>query len=196
MCKMKKAIIFTFLLALSIATMIFISGCSQGASIKDNVSGQLTETAGLTSYENKAYGIKINYPSDWARNEGSMGTVAMFLSPLESSSDTFRENVNIIVQDLSAQPMTLKEYTDLSLAQIGEFVTDSNVISSTATVIDGNPANSIIYTGRQGQYIFKWMQAWAIKDNKAYVLTYTANEDTYNAFLSMVQEMLGSFEII
>ncbi|MGD1921479.1 MAG: hypothetical protein ACFCAD_22870 [Pleurocapsa sp.] len=40
------------------------------------------------------------------------------------------------------------------------------------------------------------MQAWSIKDNRAYILTYTAKLDSYNNYLPSVEKMIESFETI
>ena len=125
-----------------------------------------------------------------------MGSVAAFLSPQESASDIFQENLNLIVQDLSTQPMTLQEYTELSVGQVEQFITDARILDSSATTLDGNSAHKLVYTGKQGQYSLKWMQVWTVIDNTAYVLSYTAEANKYNDFLDTAQEMVNSFEII
>ena len=127
-----------------------------------------------------------------------MGMVAVFLSPLENNSDAFQENLNIIIQDLSEEPMTLAEYTELSIGQAQEYRTDETDFDSIATTLDGIDAHKITYTGYNpytGQTL-KHMQVWTIKDNTAYILTYTAEIDKYNNFLDDAQEMINSFEII
>jgi len=40
----------------------------------------------------------------------------------------------------------------------------------------------------------KLMQAWTIKNNKAYVITYGGLPGLYSNYLTTVQEMLDSFE--
>ena len=124
-----------------------------------------------------------------------LGSVVAFLSPIEGTSDDLQENVNILVQDLSAQPMTLDEYTDLSLGQIEQFVTDAVILDSSAATLAGNPGHKAVYTGKQGQYDLQWMQVWTVKNDKAYVISYTAEATEYSAVLATVQEMIESFEI-
>ena len=85
-----------------------------------------------------------------------MGTVVIFFSDQKNSSDLFQENLNVLVQDLSAQPMTLAEYTDLSIEQIKLFVSDSKILSSKKITLAGNPANELIYRGKQEQIDLKW----------------------------------------
>jgi len=39
------------------------------------------------------------------------------------------------------------------------------------------------------------MQVWTVKNDKAYVISYTAEATEYSAVLATVQEMIESFEI-
>jgi len=193
---------YLFLTALLIVGILFISGCVQQPTIKPTTTTQPSETPTAQStnnfltYDSPAYGIRIGYPSDWTKSEQFMGSVVAFLSPTESTSDIFRENLNVIVQDLSTQPMTLDEYTELSVSQIKQFFTDANITDSSATTLDGNPAHKVVYTGKQGQYNLKWMQVWVVKENKAYIISYTAEVNKYPDFLGTIQQMINSFEII
>ena len=124
-----------------------------------------------------------------------LGSVVAFLSPRGGTSDDLQENVNIVVQDLSAQPMTLEEYTDLTLGQIEQFITDAKILDSSPATLAGNPGHKAVYTGKQGQYDLEWMQLWTVKGNKAYVITYTAEAREYSAVLATAQEMIESFAI-
>ena len=153
-----------------------------------------TETNFLT-YENSIRGIKIDYPSDWTKQEQSSDFIA-FLSSQEDDSDNFLENFNLIIQDLSTQPRTLSEYTELSIAEIEQNTVDAKIIYSESITTDGNPSHKLIYSGKGEFNNLKWMQIYIIKDDKAYVLTYTAEEDAYDFFEDIIEEMISSFEFI
>lgn len=47
-----------------------------------------------------------------------MGTSLIILSPLESEKDTFRENVNLLIQDLTGLDIGLDQYTKISEDQM------------------------------------------------------------------------------
>ncbi|MFH1563605.1 MAG: PsbP-related protein [Nitrospirota bacterium] len=190
------AIIIVLILVIAVIGTIFYTQKSTQPTETIPSQSSALETTQFSTYNNPGDGIRIKYPKDWTKQEKIMGMNVIFSSPLESDSDTFQENVNVIVQDLSAQPMTLDEYTKLSLEQVKQIVTDASIPYSSATTLDGNSANRIIYTGRVGIYNIKWMQIYTIKDNTAYILTYTAETDKYNDFLDTAQEMINSFEII
>lgn len=147
------------------------------------------------TYDNFFYHIRIKYPSVWTKSEEIIGTIVAFLSPQESSSDSFRENLNVYIGNLS-QSMTLDDYIDLSNNQLKQLITDYSIIDSSATTLAGNPAHKVIFTGKQGGFNLKWMQVYMIKNNRDYVISYTAEEDKYSYFLGTIQEMINSFEIL
>ena len=154
---------------------------------------------GASSNDYLIYGnsndFEIAYPKDWSMKEGVMGTTVMFLSQLENQNDKFRENVNIVVQDLSKQPMSLDEYTNLSLMQLKRIITDINITTSEKTKLANCDAYMVVYTGKQGQYNLKLMQIWTIKNNNAYIITYTAENIGFDKYGELVNPMVNSFVI-
>ena len=148
------------------------------------------------AYVNDGFGFKMDYPRDWSKQEGFMGTTVIFLSPMEGSNDRFREILSVMVQDLSTQPMTLDQYTELSIQQIGEIITDGQVISSTKVGFAGGDGWELIYAGKQGQYKLKWKCQYIIFGDKAYLLTYAAEEDKFEKYLTGIEQMFRSFTLI
>ena len=136
----------------------------------------------------------IKYPSDWKVDEsGTMGTKVIFFSPLESADDQFSENINIMTQDLTASPMTLKEYTDLSVKQINTLVTNGKIIESTTMQTPSGEGQRLVYTMDQGQYHLQFEQLYVIKKDKVYLVTYTAETTSYQKYLSKASHALESF---
>ncbi len=126
-----------------------------------------------------------------------MGSVVMFLSPLENPEDKFRENLNVVIQDLSSQPLSLDEFTKFSLEQLDQIITMFRIEESvTDATLDGNPARKIVFNSVMGKYNLKTMQVWAIKGNEAYVLTYAAQSSKYFNYLSIIEHMVISFKIL
>ena len=152
-------------------------------------------TEEFLTYENPAEGIKIQYPSSWTKDESGLNVV-VFISPQESVSDMFQENTGIGIEDLSAQPMTLDQFTKLTVADITEMVSSENILESTATTLDGNPAHKLVYNRKSGADTYKFMQIWTIKNNRVYIISYVAETDnTYSNFLVTLTKMIDSFEI-
>src|SRR3989338_8996560 len=69
-------------------------------------------------YENGQYGFALKYPASWSLAENKEGPAAIFYSPKGSALDIFPENVNIVVQDISHDPMDLEKYTKTAIVQM------------------------------------------------------------------------------
>jgi len=53
----------------------------------------------------------------------------------------------------------------------------------------------LVYSGKQGQYIIKLPQIWAIKNEIAYLITYSAQAENYHKYLGNANYMISAFEI-
>ncbi|HYZ96487.1 MAG TPA: hypothetical protein VE524_07805 [Nitrososphaeraceae archaeon] len=66
-----------------------------------------------------------------------------------------------------------------------------------ATTLSGNnPAHKVLYTNREGEDEHKTMQILSIKDDKIYLLTYSAEKRKYSDYLPTIEKMIDSFEIV
>jgi serine/threonine-protein kinase len=100
------------------------------------------------------------------------------------------------IQDLSVQPVTEEQYTKEVRKQIYQFVPNANIIIELKDQKIGNSSGyQVVYTGRDGGQSLKRMQMWAVRNNKAYVITYEAEEQKYLQFLPVAQKMIDSFEV-
>lgn len=193
--------LFLGILVILIAATFVLPGCSQPASSTEtSTNAQQPETqaietpSGFLTYENSAAGIRITHPAEWNTRENVMGMTVAFLSPKENPQDDFQENLNVYIEDISAQPMTLDGYFSLSVSGLKQYITDYAEVESSPTTLGGEPARKLVFTGTQGTYSFKWMQIVTLKGNKAYVVTYTAEQDKYPVFLDTAQQITDSFE--
>ena len=126
-----------------------------------------------------------------------MGVEAIvFLSPLENDNDKFSENVNVFIEDLTKYPgLTLNKYEGLNLDQLSKLITDFRIIERKDNVISGMPARIIIFSGRQGIYHIKQMQTYIIANNRAYVITFTAEETQYRNYEEVAKKIVNSILI-
>lgn len=151
------------------------------------------------TYDDPNSGIKIKYPKNWTKQATAnsiTGTEVRFFSPKEGAGDPFQENLSVEIQDLSAQPVTVQQYTKDALKAIYQFVPNAKILIELKDQNIGNSSGyQVVYTGRDGGQNLKRMQMWAVKNNKAYVLTYEAEEQKYLEFLPVAQKMIDSVEI-
>jgi hypothetical protein len=138
----------------------------------------------------------IEYPSDWELNKsGKMGTKFTLFSQLTSKNDQFKENVNLIVQDLTGHNIDLNQYVEISENQIKTMITDGNIISSERVKKDEKEFQRVIYTGKQGIYDLQFEQYYWVENNNAYVLTLTCEITVFTDFKNTGEKILNSFEI-
>ncbi|NLF13083.1 MAG: DcrB-related protein [Anaerolineaceae bacterium] len=148
------------------------------------------------TYESEANGFSIDYPDEWEISErASMPGTATFITPLQGADDTFRENVTVVVQGAPADATTLDEFTEMALAQGRELIPRFMVMESRSATLAGNPAQQVVYTGLQGERDLRWLQLWSLVGDQVYILTYTAEENEFTTFRSVVQQMITSMEI-
>lgn len=195
-----------FMPGMLVAALVLFGGClsatpgnnQTGVKNVSEVSTSIPSAggaAGFVTYENPAYKIRMQYPSYLTKQEESAGDVVFFLSPKNSATESFPANVNIMVLNMSGQPITLDEFTNQSVEQIRELVPDYNFTDSRKATLAKEDAYLLAYTGTQGLLRLKWMSVYTIKNDTLYLVTYTAGVDKFSIYLSTVSKMLDSFEI-
>lgn len=151
----------------------------------------------LIKYTAESY--EICYPETWSKQIES--NMALFLSPKKDKEDMFQENVNVMIQDLSNQPMTLEEYTTLTKQQITQALGSTAIISVNDINFAGQNAIEMIYGMPKNSKVnrnfnLKLWQIWFVKDNKAYLFTYTAEQVEYDNYLDVAKQTIDSFKLI
>ncbi len=157
----------------------------------------ITQKEEFVSYEDAKSGIKISYSKRWSIQDtpdGVTGDVARFLSPKEGKADEFQENLSISVENLSSRPMSLNEYTEESVRIIRTH-SDASAPPASAATLGHRQAMEVVFVGKEGNIEVQRLQIWTVKNNKAYVITYTAEKGKYSKFLQTSREMIDSFEI-
>jgi len=125
-----------------------------------------------------------------------MGMTLQLFSPLSSPEDKFSDNVNLVIQNLTGQPIkSLDQYTELSENQILTMLTDSKILSSELLKSNGQEYQKVSYTAQQGIYKLTFQQYYFIKNEIAYVLTFTCVADEFEKYRAIGDKILNSFRI-
>jgi hypothetical protein len=171
-------------------SLINLFACAQTT----NQNSQNPNQNGWKMLDQKEYSIQ--YPGDWELStSGQMGTTFMILSARSSDQDQFRENVNLLIQDLSGQNINLDKYVEISEGQIKTMITDGNIIESKRLNLNGLTFHKEIYTGRQGIYNLKIEQYYCVERQKAYILTLTCEVKEFEKFKDTGERILNSFKL-
>ena len=171
------------LLTLTIITC-FLAACSNNDSKQQDYSE-------WQDYTDAKEGYSLKYPKDWKTD--SRENIVIFTSP-KPEGDSFQENINIMVQDLSQQPMDLAAYTELSKGQIKDLL-ETEIQEESTGVIDGNKSVSVKYEMEYGTIKLGLKQYWFVKDNKAFLITYTATSATFPEYVDVVHGMVEHFKL-
>ena len=152
----------------------------------------IDNTEEYVAYENAEHGIELERPETWSIKEEWMTLQpgVTFLSPLENSTDNFRENITVSLENL-ARPLSLNEYTEQAAVQIE----GSNTIieQPTETTFANREARKVVYQEQDGNK--KRMEVWMIKNQKAYIATYTAEVEKFDKFVKQAERMIESLAI-
>ncbi len=147
---------------------------------------------GWKTVEDSNYSIQ--YPASWELNQnGQMGTSFILFAPLESTDDLFRENVNLLIQDLTGYDLDLDKYTEITLDQIKMLITNSSLTESKRIQKGSEGFHYLIYKGDQGIFNLQFKQYFWVNNNKAFVLTFTSEQNKFATYEEVGKEILDSF---
>jgi hypothetical protein len=157
------------------------------------------------TYEDSEYGTQIGYPREWEIDEegaddpsDGAGDLAGFYSPLENRLDDYRERLWLSVDTLQDRNMTVEEYRTEVINNKNSTLRDFNLLDSDteSIVLSGYPAYRVVSTQSVDEdRIVKQMETGTLVGDRVYYLIYYAEEDKYEDYLPIIQDMIDSFEI-
>ena len=182
---------------LFVLLILSIVSCAQTPEKKER---ETTEKAQVNKIKDwnilDAANYSIQYPSDWEENKtGQMGTSFVLFSPVDSEGDDFRENVNLVEQDLAGRNFDLDSYSEFSEKQIREMLGISDFIENKRLKNINGDYQKFVYAGKQGNYNLVFEQYCWVINNRAFVLTFTSEEDQYASYKKVGEKILNSFVI-
>ena len=181
---MKYLLTLLFLGALIIAR-------AQAISVKDTTK---TIASVWQVLERPVY--TIEYPSTWTIDSSKKFGSDMFaFSPLESESDNFRENVNVMIQDLSGFGLTLAIYADTSVSQIKNMLNNCTIVENKSVKEGNKEFHKVVFTGQQGNFTLKSVQYYFLVKDIAYIITLTTLLEKYDQYIQSGERMLNSFRL-
>jgi PsbP len=148
-----------------------------------------------TTFSKETY--TIQYPNDWKVDTSKdVGADIFIFASLENEKDKFRENINVIIQDLTGQDIDLEKYKDITDKQIDELATEGSVIESSVVEKDKDAYYKIIYGMSQGKYKLIITSICYIYNEKAYLATFTTEKSSYENYKKIGDDIFESFKVI
>jgi hypothetical protein len=155
-------------------------------------------------YTNDTYGVEIKYPSDWEvdsqnYNEGNTRytTVVGFYSLFEDVNDLYTDNVEIVSDKIPYKKIDLSAYLDETTNIYKKDAKGFQLISSSQdATLAGLPAYKLTWTqestGEDPIPLKRTEIGTIFEDKNAIAVTYTAEEDSYEDYLPIFNEMVES----
>jgi hypothetical protein len=136
----------------------------------------------------------IQYPPNWDLNPNpGLGLNFAVLSRLENGNDLFRENVALMIQNLAGRNIDLDKFATISEEQV-RTVAVNGVLLESSRMEDGQyPHQHLVYTSDQNNYHLTTEQYYWVQGQQAYILTLSCEQDKYDAYKRVGEQILNSF---
>ncbi len=150
----------------------------------------------------------LRYPDNWQVEEKDDSTTTenlaypvAIISPLESPQDKFRENVNLVIENLEGQTLkgnvgkaiTLDSYIESATALLKKSMKNYRTVENKRIKNGRSAYHKLIYTWSYENFNLKVEQYCWVIDGKAYLLAFTSERDKFPKFKNTGEKILKSF---
>jgi hypothetical protein len=147
-------------------------------------------------YQDDQYKFSIKYPKTWKLIKHPQANVAVvFVRPKDTAMDTMQENFNVTVQQVPTSLLSLPTFS----AKIKEQMTA--VFGSSIQVAEDKPmqwgwrkGHRIVFQAPKPDHLVM-VNAWVLKSDQAYILTFLGDMNKYAQDSPWVDEMIRSLEL-
>lgn len=135
--------------------------------------------------------FSISYPANWQVKSDMPKAELLVCSPFDGPNDTFADNFNLMKQELHSNSIDLMLYDSISKDQIYNTLGKDAILESKI-----EPDRScVVYKGELDGEKLKWKQFYFVKNETAYILTYTAEEKTFDKYSDIAESIFNSFKL-
>src|SRR5688572_11228324 len=129
-------------------------------------------------------GYVIQYPDNWDVDQsGQMGMSFLILSKQTSPQDNFRENVNLLIQNLTGLNIDIDAFVKISEDQVTTMYKEGKIYESKRIKNQAKNFHKLVYSGSQGPFVLKTQQYYWVENDKAYILTLTCEAAQFDSYI-------------
>ena len=187
----RNKIAFVLGVVAGLAFLIFAED-SQAKTVTTKTTSHQAASA-PAKFVDKLNGFSIELPAGWEQQKDQMGSAIMAISPMDGPKDTFRENINVVVEVLK-EKLTTKDYFNASQEVIKKVFTDFKSEKSGQTKIDGHDFMWTIFSHRLGTVRARVLQYVVVNKDKAYVITCSSEPDKFNQYMPKFEASIKTFK--
>ena len=137
----------------------------------------------------------ISYNSNLKLDEsGKSGTAFLLLTEKKDINDDFIENINLIIQNLDTLNLDLNKLIKISESQINEY-DKAKLIESVRIKNGANEFHKFVFEGNFTGRELKFLQYHFVKNNKAYILTFSAEPNEFESYKKEMETVMKSFKL-
>jgi len=133
----------------------------------------------------------ISYPSHLELDQsGQDGTSFVLKTKKENDSDTFIENINLVISNVGKVT-----FDQLSAKAIEDITNVANIIEKKELNINGKNCFKLVFEITQNNVGFTVIQHYFLEEQTVYLLTFTSETSKLNKYFDEVNQVLSSFKI-
>jgi eukaryotic-like serine/threonine-protein kinase len=184
-----------------IITLIIITSSSLLSAIissSQNILAQ-TQTEFLT-YKNKDFGLGIQYPSGWTKEEESKSkssnvNIVVSFAKQNGSRINTEADLYIRTEDFLGKNITLEDFAQQQKAYTSSLLAVSS-FNESKTIVGNKLAWQIEYEFKGiGGITRHGLNSLMINDNTGYSLVFSTDKKSYDRYFPIAQKMVDSFHI-
>lgn len=175
-------------------SVLSISASAQSTFDDKKTDSLLKQKFGWKTFDEKEFSIQAPHTFEKPKINDNQKTNFVIFAPLESPDDKFKENVNLIIQDLSGKNIDLDKFADISIEQIQKYLKNAEITENKRLKNENGEYQKFIYSSDVGTFGLKFEQYCWIVNEKAYILTFTAEKEKFDSiYQDFVEVVLNSF---
>ena len=173
-------------------------------SFEISVQNALPAKPDFLTYYNSTYGVAIQYPSSWIKDERGDGSNDCFTRVVEFNDPLWTSKLVIYIQyneDDIYEGKTQKEILELELEwrrdiENPDFYDDFRVIGSNInSTLAGYPAYKLEFSNKAGVTEYNSVQTGTVINSDAYYITADVKAENYSANFPTIRKMIDSFKL-
>jgi PsbP-like protein len=174
------------------------------SSFKTMSQDNLSTKPDFLTYHNSTYGVAIQYPSSWVKDERGDGSDDCHARVITFTHPSGKAQLIIYVEyqdDSLYKGYTHKEILEAELEfyrdyKNPDFYDDFKVIESDInSTLAGYPAYKLEYTQKAGDTQYNSLQIGTEINSDGYFITADAEAENYSAYFPTIQKMISSFKM-
>lgn len=175
-----------YLCALLLLLLLQFTGFTQQKSVAINTAKW--KTAATDSYS-------VKYPPDWQWDHSAqMGTLFFIFSPLTSATDKFKENFNLMTEDVSPYNVTLDKYVEGSKGSVQNLLKNAKFLSDKREYINGRECRHLTYTGDKDMLRLYFDAYVFLVRGRTYLFTFTGEQKVASGYLKTIGAMASTLQ--